>query len=225
MGGKNHQPCGSYLSNSTKMSRSMSLAFVSLELANVSLEDVILAELEGKLGDISPIIVHLEQSGDYLLQMRASLDDLCQQMEDMPFQDLPTLQSTNLSKFGELVTEEGLHQSNSDWKVVADCMRERGFWGMTDVFKDSIAKLHDLTAQLRTKVECCRNLAKNGTVHIALEENNNMNFKAEFARVYTTWATFQQQFLASSLISTELWYRFNQFGSILQQPEEIHAVA
>ncbi|MFN3692742.1 MAG: hypothetical protein ACK4SL_01415 [Candidatus Paceibacteria bacterium] len=55
MGGKNHQPRGRYLQNSTLMSRSMSLAQIGLELANVALEDLILAELDGKIGDIVPI--------------------------------------------------------------------------------------------------------------------------------------------------------------------------
>lgn len=41
MGGKNHQPCRSYLLNSTQMSRAMSLAFISVKLANVALKDLI----------------------------------------------------------------------------------------------------------------------------------------------------------------------------------------
>lgn len=52
MGGKNHQPCSGYLALSTKLSRSLSLANAELELANVALEDLILAELDGNTGSL-----------------------------------------------------------------------------------------------------------------------------------------------------------------------------
>jgi len=32
--------------------------------------------------------------------------------------------------------------------------------------------------------------------------------------LYTAWAKFNQEFLASSICSTELWYSFNGLGSL-----------
>jgi hypothetical protein len=225
MGGKNHQPCRSYLVNSTKLSRAMSLAFVSLELANVSLEDVILAELDGKRGDARQILLQLKQSENNLQEMRSALDDLCQQMALESFQDLPTLKTSNLSTLGTLAKQEGLHRSEQDWNEAAAVMREHGFWGMTSTFKAKIAELGELTKALHARVTACLPLAEGGLLHMALEENGDANFKQEFARLYTEWASFQQLFLASSLISTELWYRFNKFGSLMGNTGNLQAAA
>ncbi len=225
MGGKNHQPCRIYLVNSTKLSRAMSLAFISIELANVSLENTILEELNEGRGDISPILVHLKQSKHNLQEMKVVLTDLCQQMTEESFQDLPTLKSVNPNTLGILAKQEGIHRSEQDWKDVATIMQEQGFWGITSAFKIKIDELCDLTEALHTKVATCSIPAKEGVLHLVLEENGKMNFKHEFACLYTAWAEFQQFFLASSLISTELWYQFNGLGSIINQPNKIQIVA
>jgi len=47
MGAKNHQPCNEYLPDSIKLSRSLSLARVEMEMANIHLEDLLLTELRG----------------------------------------------------------------------------------------------------------------------------------------------------------------------------------
>jgi hypothetical protein len=39
------------------------------------------------------------------------------------------------------------------------------------------------------------------------------------------WNQFQDLFLASSMISTELWYRFSNVGSLLSGPKPQSAVA
>lgn len=225
MGGMNHQPCKTYLQNSTKLSRHMSLAFASLQLANVALEDVILAELDDKRGSVDNIILHLIDSEGSLVNMKRTLTDLEQQMSDNNFEDLPPLATINLDLLGTSLTVQGMHKSAIEWSAAANVMGRLGFRGMILAFSGDIDELLKLTDELQNKVEAARELAKAGSMHEMLEENRSGNFKAEFASLYTAWASFQQLFLASSLISTELWYQFNLNGSLVDSTEHARAVA
>lgn len=54
-----------------------------------------------------------------------------------------------------------------------------------------------------------------GDLNLVLEQNQALNFRREFVVLYSAWASFEQAFLISSLISTEVWYRFNRFGSLV----------
>lgn len=225
MGGKNHQPCRSYLVNSTKLSRAMSMAFVGLELANASLEDVIISELSGGLGDIDPILSNLQQSEKYLQEMAEALAGLCNQMQCESFQDLPSLKTINLHALGTQARKESLHQSDAEWEEAVNIMWKQGFWGMTLVFEQKISNLSMMTKELNQRVFATSAAVAEGILHLCLEENGEQNFKREFAKLYTAWASFQQLFLASSLISTELWYQFNGFGSILDQSNQLREAA
>jgi hypothetical protein len=225
MGGKNHQPCRSYLLNSTMMSRAMSLAFISVELANVALEDVIIAELGAGQGDHGPIVSHLNQSVRHLNDMDNALLQLTEQMRKESFRDLPSLATTDLRLFGQQAKSEDLHTSKDDWMVAEETMRKHGFWGMAEVFEKQIKHLVSLTGDLAVRVQECSDSNNASGMHVELEENGKFNFKPEFAKLYTAWSSFQQLFLASSLISTELWYRFNGFGSLLSDQKTIRAAA
>jgi hypothetical protein len=225
MGGKNHQPCRTYLVNSTKLSRAMSMAFASLELANVSLEDVIIAELTGGRGNINFIVFNLQESEGHLQKMSESLADLCKQMRMESFQDLPSLKTVNLQALGAQACKENLHQSSAEWDEAAKTMLTRGFWGMISIFEQRISSLVMMTKELSQRVSNTSAAAAEGTLHLCLEENGEQNFKREFAKLYTAWASFQQLFLASSLISTELWYQFNGFGSLMNRPSQLCAAS
>ncbi len=225
MGGKNHQPCRSYLLNSTQMSRAMSLAFISVELANVALEDLIITELGGDRGDHEPIVTHLNQSVQHLNDMGSALFRLTEQMQKESFLDLPSLKTTDLHQFGLSAKSEELHTSKDDWAVAEMTMRNHGFWGMTELFEHKIKQLSSLTSELAVCVQACSEQRKSSGMHVELEENGQFNFKPEFAKLYTAWSSFQQVFLASSLISTELWYRFNGFGTLLSNQKSVRAAA
>lgn len=224
MGGKNHAPCGKYLTNSTRMSKYMSLAFAHLEMANVALEDLILAELAGKRGDIDPILDQLSKSKSALVLMDESTSDLRAQMDSESFVDLPSLKTTSLVTLGNHMFERGLHTSPDDWSSIAETMKSKGFYGVLKTIENHIGSLVSQTETLEQSIAATRNLANSGTLNESLEENKSGNFKVEFFTLYATWATFQQQFLASSVISTQLWYTFNQNGMLLEDMQ-IAAVA
>ena len=223
MGGKNHQPCGRYLQNSTLMSRSMSLAQVDLELANVALEDLILAELDGNIGDIVPIKTHLDESLEHLAGMQRSIDTLSIQMDTEKYVDLPPMKTMDLLAFGRAMRAAGLHRSESAWNNIAAIMQKSGFVPTLQHHAATLSKLVSLTKDLKTCIQDSTPAAAVGKLNVELEENRALNFKAEFARVYTAWADFQQEFLASSMISTEVWYRHNNSGSLLDFARGVRA--
>lgn len=219
MGGKNHQPCRRFLLNSTLLSRAMSKSFAHLEMANVALEDIIIAELNDGVGDVTLLHANLKDSIMSLDEMRVHLTSLRTQMQDENFVDLPSLRHMNLQQLGQQMKVAGTHNDPAQWGIAQSVMRVQGFFGMVDLFGRHINELETLTTELIGGVERCQKEIVYGTLHAVLEENKALNFKREFARVYTAWSNFQQLFLASSLISTEAWYRFNSLGSLLGSDE------
>jgi hypothetical protein len=216
MGGKNHQPCGRYLVNSTNMSRYMSLAMSEIELANVALEDLLLAELRDEIGNSEPIVLHLSHSSEHLHSMLGAMVALEHQMADEHYVDLPPMKTINLIQLGRNMAEEGQHRSESSWQKIAIMMKEQGFASVLRHHKDTANRIIGLTNALQSRVSDAGELARQGNLTLALEQNLGDNFKPEFAQVYTAWAEFQQEFLASSLISTEVWYAFNRTGSLIK---------
>lgn len=49
------------------------------------------------------------------------------------------------------------------------------------------------------------------------------SFKPGFAVLYTAWTKFNALFLASSLLSTELWYAFTGKGSLAPTKLQLRA--
>lgn len=216
MGGKNHQPCRMYLHNSTRLSRAMSAALVELELANIALEDIILSELDHERGEVKTILTHLEQSEHALRQMQTAAGDLRQQMKEESFEDLPTLKTMNLVDFGHNCMSDGLHRDPAQFDIATHAYNNGGFAQALELIEQRIAHIMKLTSKLTQAVDNAGVLAETGSLTAALEENTSANFRTEFAELYTAWANFQQFFLASALISTELWYQFNRTGTILK---------
>ncbi len=223
MGGKNHQPCGIYLAESTRLSRSLSLAYAELELGNVALEDLILAELDGQAGEIATIISHIELSGQALVGATDMIGKIRQKMDEKNYVDLPTLKKLNLWALGESLAGNGLVDMAS-WKMTSEKMLKGGFYGVLALFESSIESLSVKTSSLMTRIVALEGAAQKGEVSRVLEENRLCNIKEDFAVLYVAWTKFNQFFLASSVLSTELWYAFNGFGSLVGREAQLMAV-
>lgn len=228
MGGKNHQPCRHYLFNSTQLSKHLSLAYAHLELGNASLEDIILCELDAEHtlqgGDHYPVLMHeLDVSIHELRNAQKALLQLHAQMQTDNFADLPTLGKINLGSIGTHL----IHQGTTDlmaWGRAESIMEKGGFYAMVAHFEVDLAELINLSQALHAKFQALKQNAYQGTLSTVTEENQAGNFKIEFAALYTKWNQFNGLFLASSLISTELWYAFTDNGS-LASPESRFQVA
>jgi hypothetical protein len=215
MGGQNHQPCGSFLPKSTKLSLAKSLAMISLETANAELEHVIIAELEdGALHPFNGIVMHLRDSVKHLETMRAYAGELRGQMDIDGYMDLPSLTTMNLERFGDTLLNEGVHVDTPAWKRAVECYQKGGFYEMLNEIDSYINRISQITSLLIEQMVSVRDVAETGELNRVLEENRKGNFRATFASLYSTWAVFDQLFLASSLITSEAWYQFNGHGSL-----------
>ncbi len=213
MGGTNHQPCRHYLPNSTMLSRCISLARAELDLANIELEDVLLSELNGGVGDVRKIVNHLNQSEIALDNSLNTLEKLRMQMDDESFQDLPPLKKLDLAAIGGELSIAGVVDIAS-WDSIVKIMKKGGFYSVLRYFDMRIKVLIEKTRSLSSIIMGLEEIASVGELNFVLEENKAGNFKIEFAQLYTDWTKFSQEFLASSICSTELWYSFNGLGTL-----------
>lgn len=214
MGGKNHQPCKNYLVNSTTLSRYLSLARAELELSNVSLEDILLSELQGEARDVTTISEHLQASIDALDVSMRTLHDLRNQMLADHYEELPPFQTLDLASLGRTLANMGL-VSLPSWNRAVDIRRREGFEGLLDYFQEHLERIRDLTNTLIGQIAVA---VQSLELSALLEENRHGNFKADFARLYTSYLHLESDFLASSILSTEIWYSFTERGSLSHEP-------
>ncbi|MBU1557391.1 hypothetical protein KKC45_00295 [Patescibacteria group bacterium] len=217
MGAKNHQPCNGYLVNSTKLSRSVSLGYIFLEQANVSLEDLLLAELEkGIGGDVSAITQMLGNSSSALSDALKNCVDLRQQMDEKVYSDPDVLATINLDVVGKGFHSTGLVQLEA-WAKISELTLTHGFYSVLDHFEKALSEILAKTDEVSRLVANVSEIARTSQVNLVLEENTDANIKVEFFQLYTLWGKFNNEFIASSVLSTELWYRDNGYGSLFQK--------
>ncbi len=221
MGGINHQPCRNspaYLVHSTRMSRFFSRARSSFERANEALEDVLLAEIEGvnPSGTTQKIILFLDECKNELTNMQDSITDLVTEMRRGGDVDLPTFRAIDLVACGNAFVTAGI-VAQTDWDSTVRQMREGSFYRVLDEHSVSVSRLIEESVQLATEMSALENAARARKLTLVLENNEHGNIKATFAKFYRSWNEFTGKFLASSMLTTELWYRYNRTGSILDQ--------
>lgn len=230
MGGQNHQPCNkvgtSYLLFSTTLSRAVSSARSTLEQANIAIEDILILEIrDGKNGRIEPVLHRIALSNNAIDDAKEAIAALRADMHKHDFEDLPELRETDLMNLGVDLAMQGMVDLQS-WKLALlhyGESGERGFAAMLTYFEKTLDDLAMLTNQLYNKVHRVELATREGRLNQVLEENEDGNFKVEFARLYQKWNTFQQVFLASSMLSTELWYRHTKAESLLQRRKGVRA--
>ncbi len=217
MGAKNHQPCNGYLVNSTKLSRSVSLAYIFLEQANVALEDLLLAELTNRNGgNVSEITENLEHSASALSDALGNCKDLCQQMDKNRYSDPDALATVNLDAVGKLLGSQGLVQTDA-WATISGLTLNQGFYSVLAHFEKAISEISAKTVEVSKLVANLDGVAETAQVNLVLEENTETNIKVEFFQLYTLWCKFNAEFIASSVLSTELWYLDNGYGSLFDK--------
>lgn len=214
MGGKNHQPCNQYLPNSTRLSKQMSIVTIGLENANIHLEDVILAELDGSQRTLVPVMDSLHDTERNLQVALELCRTLRGQMTENGYQDLLPLQTLDLKGLGDDMVARGLVEAIA-WQKMSRMMKEGTFFANLTHFENELTSvLHDV----RQLCECIAKLSAAGkAVNQITEKNMEGNFKEAFAKVFTHWLRFQQEFLASSIVSTEVYYASTGAGSLIRR--------
>ena len=217
MGAKNHQPCSSYLANSTKLSRSVSLAYIFLEQANVALEDLLLAELEkGTNGNVSVITQMLGNSSSALNDALKNCGNLRHQMDEKAYSEPDVLATVDLDAIGKDFHSTGLVQLDA-WEKISKLTLTHGFYSVLAYFEEIISEILAKTDEVSRLVSNINEVAQTSQVNLVLEENTDANVKVEFFQLYTLWCKFNSEFIASSVLSTELWYLNNNYGSLFQK--------
>ena len=144
-------------------------------------------------------------------------------MFDNEFADLPSLRKLNLWQVGAALMDKSMVEYDS-WKTVTRVMKKGGFYEVLLHLERSIETLSEKTSSLITSVRGLQEVTEKGEANLVLEENRPGNIKEAFAALYTAWTKFNQDFLASSLLSTELWYAFNGYGSLAGRSAQLMAV-
>ncbi len=214
MGGQNHQPCNSYLDLSTKISRTLSQARSNLEYANIAFEDVILAELCGGEKSVAQVIEELGKSGGKISETKTLITALRKQMDEKGFQDLPPLKKLDLVSIGQAMAGVGMINEKA-WEIILEIEKKSGFYGVLDFFNKDLDLLLQRTNGLKLRFIMLNQPESEGRIAEIMEKNLPGNVKIEFAQLYTAWLNFQARFLASSMISTEIWYAFTKAPSLV----------
>ncbi len=217
MGGQNHQPCNRYLVESTELSKSLSLARVRIEMANVAIEDVLLSELRGDPFDAqltADVTGSLRGSAENLRQMEVWLDQISIKLSEAGGWEPPTVTQIDWEQIGfELEAAGAVNQKS--WNAMAAARLSTGFIGVIAAYKTKIATLVSLTDKLLVEFDGLVPVISVRGFAVAVEENRCGDFKLAFARLYNQWSEFQQMFLASALLSTESWYSWTNCGSLV----------
>lgn len=216
MGGQNHQPCSNYLDLSTLLSKLVSLVTANMQLANVSLEDVLLAELNGEQKNLSlnSIITFLSKAKEHLCSALSTSLALRDRMHRLEYTDLPPLHELDLMEIGRVLSARGIVEQGA-WNKMSSLMQNGTFYANLDLFDTSFKEALDLVSEL---IDVFKGLKhKEGAINVLVEKNQDGNFKEAFARMFTHWLHFQQEFLASSLVSTEVYYSSISVGSLCSQ--------
>lgn len=219
MGGMNRRPCKNFLKPSTMLSKHVSMANLQLLQANVFLDDILLAEMDGSKKSLSPIVSSLKKSIGSLANASITIVSLKELMDAKNYHELPPLLTMNLKGIGCELAEHGAINLAA-WNKMRVMMRDRTFYANVSYFSSMFQKLKVETSELVEKFLALEHRAEAGSLMAVLEENEPGNIKLSFAKLLTSWTTFMQEFLASSLVSTEIWYAYGGFGSILDDITE-----
>lgn len=219
MGGMNHQPCREYLPVSTRMSRSFSAAFGYLFQANICLEAVLLDELADLRGQLGPLLNNLRLSSSYIEAFQLDIVAVRSEMDERGYKDLPPLQSLDLETIGESLAAKGAVNLES-WRKMSALMKSETFYATLGYFEHRAKDLNAKTNNLHKMFTGLADFVSNGTLHEVLEENKPGNVKIAFAQLITSWTSFLNDFLASSLVSTEVWYAHSGAASLIPSKEE-----
>lgn len=227
MGGQNHQPCNRYLIESTELSKSLSLGRIGFESANVAVENLLLAELHGNPFEetqLDEVGRSLHSSIEALNQMQRWLDAIGAKLNDVEGWEPPTVGDCDWASMGDaLATIEAVDAKA--WSGMADIRVAEGFPGVIRHFSQRIALLCRTSGDLIEQFEALDGDIRCGSFEKAVEGNAAGDFKILFARLYNGWAQFQQDFLASALLSTESWYRWTNCGSLVELSHGLRRVA
>ncbi|ESX62656.1 hypothetical protein X760_05905 [Mesorhizobium sp. LSHC422A00] len=166
----------------------------------------------------------LAQSEAHILNAIERCNLLKVQMDDEGYVDLPPYRSMDMLGLGRAMARQRMVQEDA-WMDVLEWRRHDGFYGVLKNIRGALVDLAARTRQLHAGMIKLAAMNPLGKIEETLENNREGNIKREFAELYSTWNWFCARFSASSLLSTEVWYAFNNNGSLLNDPAALAKIA
>jgi len=201
MGGINHQPCGSYLVLSTKISAELSLMQVAFWQANVELEKAILSGLKGKKVKMTTVLDQLNSTIDFANKTSKALAMLITKLDSSNFQELPeTVEVLDLMPEA-LRRQKGIIFSKSAVSKVTDILIRDGFRGL---FKYYQGRISSIKINLQAVGGNFKKLSKSSNLVKDCEENST-DIRINFTRTMLLIHRFMAEWAFSSLASATMW--------------------
>ena len=138
-------------------------------------------------------------------------------MAKLNFIDLPGLKTMDFDALGRALATKGAINDLMVWNHLTAKMKSGGFAEMLSYFEGEIQKLSTATEMLQKQIDGLKSAASAAKVNELVERNQQGNIKLSFAQLYSSWNSFCQAFLVSSIISTELWYDYQNVGSLVAE--------
>lgn len=201
MGGINHQPCGSYLKLSTRVSTKLSLLQVVFWQSNVEFEKSILESLENQKTSLQPAILQINKAINIAEKTKETLKQLIQKMQFSNFQELPetlrVLDTINnaLKKEAEIIFPENSVQN------VTSILDKHGFNGLFTRYQKEIELIQN---NLKLVQKDFLNLSNSKNLIIDCEENN-IDIRINFTRTLLLINKLISEWAYSSLTSATMW--------------------
>jgi len=117
--------------------------------------------------------------------------------------------------FGEGLRKIGLVTEDGPWQFSVDNIREGGYQKMFKTLRTYFDSLMKKTGQFLEILEQAQELIAKGDLQKSFNENRFGDFKRIFGLLFLAWNEITQVFYYSSIISLELWYLQNGYGSLI----------
>lgn len=227
MGGINHQPCRNYLAQSTVLSALVCASRLRLEDANIHLEKALLSELEqhrGNPGEFTSALTALDGSIKGADDTITALGKLEQDMRDTNYQPWPAFARFNtadkLMGLGKDLAVKGLIDLVA-FEAIALPQLDGGFYATIALLRIELQQVRQRMVELRSAMGDSVMLAEQGMLADELETNGELSFRGKFMMVYQAWNRLYSMFLASAVLSTELWFLSSGAGSLLDDKKDL----
>lgn len=233
MGGKNHAPTGNmvFVGPSALLSRRVGEGYIAVIRANNHLEDAVVLSVkkrnvESETDDINgtasehlrDAIEDLETSVQTLQAIAAAFDHLIKVAEVEGYSgnplasQLPTLDLKTL--FSSDVVTPVIHEEA--WSRVEERITNDNILKTLEWEKGEFLRLAEPTQELLACLHDCLSIEQRygGQEFVERVEHNQLPLRRLYARVFSMWNHLDALFLYSALITTELFYRSSELGSL-----------
>lgn len=204
------------------MSKSVTAGIADFNRANVALEEVILAELDGSKdpGSFGVALALLDSAVHNFDAAIAHLASLKDEMDAKKYQPLPSFANYGTPDKARALARElagnGLMAAEKiNVVVIPQIGHGKGFYAAIPMLDIALVAMRDSAKDLQNRMSEASHVAEDGMVAELLETNAAMNFRADFLRAFNTINSSFSTFAASAAWSTEMWYRSTSAGSLL----------